>query len=67
MLINKNDPKRRALGKGLESLLPSKPAPHAAPVAQAAPPTPASSDGKPFEIAVGLIDRNPFQTRTQFD
>jgi ParB family chromosome partitioning protein len=65
MLMNKNDPKRRALGKGLESLLPSKPAaPVASPpqaVVQAAP------DGKPFEIAVDLIDRNPFQTRTQFD
>ncbi|HEY4355443.1 MAG TPA: ParB/RepB/Spo0J family partition protein [Acidobacteriaceae bacterium] len=63
--MNKNDPKRRALGKGLESLLPSKPAaPVASPpqaVVQAAP------DGKPFEIAVDLIDRNPFQTRTQFD
>ncbi|ADW70772.1 ParB/RepB/Spo0J family partition protein [Granulicella tundricola] len=50
------DPKRRALGKGLESLLPSL-------KAEAAPP----STGKPLEIPVGLIDRNPFQTRTTFD
>jgi len=58
-----NDPKRRALGRGLESLLPSKAA--AAPP----PPAPAASkpDGKAFEIDVDLIDRNPFQTRTHFD
>ncbi len=58
-----HDPKRRALGRGLESLLPSKPAP--------APPPPApvasKPDGKAFEIDVDLIDRNPFQTRTHFD
>jgi ParB family transcriptional regulator, chromosome partitioning protein len=57
----KNKP--RALGKGLESLLPSRPAP-SAPVSLAAT---AESTGKPLEIAVELIDRNPFQTRTNFD
>lgn len=55
--------KRRALGKGLESLLPSRPAPvarvHAVAEEQAL--------GRPLEIAVELIDRNPFQTRTGFD
>jgi ParB family chromosome partitioning protein len=56
-----NDPQRRALGRGLESLLPSR---QPAPV-PAAPP--AKADGKPFEIALDLIDRNPFQTRTHFD
>ena len=56
---NQNDPKRRALGRGLESLLPSRPV---APAPAAPEPT-----GKPFEIALDLIDRNPFQTRTQFD
>ena len=56
------DPKRRALGKGLESLLPSRPATPPPPVA-----TPVESTGKPLEIALDLIDRNPFQTRTQFD
>jgi ParB family transcriptional regulator, chromosome partitioning protein len=58
-----NDPKRRALGKGLESLLPSRP------TTPAPPPTPAPepATGKPLEIPVGHIDRNPFQTRTQFD
>jgi len=56
-------PKRSALGKGLESLLPSRSG--AAPtIATAAPAAPA---GKPLEIAVELIDRNPFQTRTVFD
>jgi len=56
------DPKRRALGKGLESLLPSRPAspPHHAP-------TPVESTGKPLEIPLDQIDRNPYQTRTRFD
>ena len=58
---NQNDPKRRALGRGLESLLPARPA---APIPPPVAPTPT---GKPFEIALDLIDRNPFQTRTQFD
>jgi len=60
-----HDPKRRALGKGLESLLPSRQtAPPPPPPAAAEPVT-----GKPLEmeIPVGEIDRNPFQTRTQFD
>jgi ParB family chromosome partitioning protein len=58
--------KPRALGKGLESLLPSRPvAPATVNVAAAAAaPEPA---GRPLEIAVELIDRNPFQTRTNFD
>jgi ParB family chromosome partitioning protein len=54
-----HDMKRRALGKGLDSLLPRVPAP-----------TPATSEaegGKPREISVELIDRNPFQTRTHID
>jgi ParB family chromosome partitioning protein len=57
-----HDPKRRALGKGLESLLPSR-------VAAPAPaPAPAvDSTGKPLEIPLDQIDRNPFQTRTHFD
>jgi ParB family chromosome partitioning protein len=56
--------KPRALGKGLESLLPSRPM-GSSPTsfsAAAAEPT-----GKPLEIDVELIDRNPFQTRTNFD
>jgi ParB family chromosome partitioning protein len=63
------DPKRRALGKGLESLLPSRPAtpPPAPPVPviqAAAEPEPT---GKPLELSVDSIDRNPYQTRTRFD
>ena len=57
-----NDPRRRALGKGLESLLPSRAAAPAPPPQTAEPPS-----GKALEIPVGQIDRNPFQTRTQFD
>jgi len=52
------DPKRRtALGKGIESLL----GPRMQTVA-----TPEAS-GKPLEIALELIERNPNQTRTRFD
>jgi len=57
--------KRSALGKGLESLLPARPA-APAPIAISAATEPVST-GKPLEIAVELIDRNPFQTRTNFD
>jgi ParB family transcriptional regulator, chromosome partitioning protein len=53
------DPKRRnALGKGIESLLGPRP--------QAAAPVPEST-GKPLEIPLDRIDRNPNQTRTTFD
>lgn len=57
-----HDPKRRALGKGLESLLPSRPAVIPQIAATQAEPT-----GKPIEIPLDQIDRNPFQTRTHFD
>ncbi len=61
-----NADKRRALGKGLDSLLPRVTA------AAAAPPPPAAAvlegeAGKPLEIKVEEIDRNPYQTRTNFD
>ncbi|HEY4008557.1 MAG TPA: ParB/RepB/Spo0J family partition protein [Acidobacteriaceae bacterium] len=55
--------KRRALGKGLESLLPSRPKPTVEIAASAAP----APEGKPLEIPVERIDRNPFQTRKGFD
>jgi ParB family transcriptional regulator, chromosome partitioning protein len=54
-------PKRRALGKGLESLLPRVQA-----VAET-PAQPQAEPGKPREIPVGEIDRSPYQTRTRFD
>jgi ParB family transcriptional regulator, chromosome partitioning protein len=50
------DTKRRALGKGLDSLLPR---------VQVTPAAPEPEGGKPREIALELIDRNPFQTRSQ--
>ncbi|MGA2218663.1 MAG: ParB/RepB/Spo0J family partition protein [Terracidiphilus sp.] len=53
MTIAAVDPKRRALGKGLDSLLPRV----QAPVAEA-------EGGRPREISLDLIDRNPFQTRS---
>lgn len=56
--------KRRALGRGLESLLPSRPKPTVDLAASAAPV--AVADGKPLEIPVDKIDRNPFQTRKNF-
>ncbi|WP_058187522.1 ParB/RepB/Spo0J family partition protein [Terracidiphilus gabretensis] len=58
-----HDPKRRALGKGLDSLLPR--------VQTAATPSniagPEAETGKPREIPVELIDPNPYQTRKIFD
>lgn len=54
-------PKRRALGKGLESLLPRVNA-----VAEPAA-TEHAEAGRPREIPVGEIERSPFQTRTRFD
>jgi ParB family chromosome partitioning protein len=56
MTIATPDPKRRALGKGLDSLLPRVQAPATA--------APDAENGKPLEIQVDQIDRNPFQTRT---
>lgn len=58
MNIPITDPRRRALGKGLDSLLPRVPAPVASSPAE-------TEGGKPREIPVDLIDRNPFQTRSQ--
>ena len=57
------DSKRRALGKGLDSLLPRVHAPATPPAAAPAEP----EGGRPREIAIGQIDRNPFQTRNHMD
>jgi ParB family chromosome partitioning protein len=55
--------KRRALGKGLESLLPRvSPSPVKEMVSEPVP-----ESGKPREIPVDMIDKNPFQTRSHFD
>jgi len=58
MSIAAVDPKRRALGKGLDSLLPR---------VQAPAPTAEAEGGKPREIPLDQIDRNPFQTRSQMN
>jgi ParB family chromosome partitioning protein len=57
MTVAPLDTKRRALGKGLDSLLPRVQAPTAVPVE--------SESGKPREIPLDQIDRNPFQTRSR--
>jgi ParB family chromosome partitioning protein len=60
MTIPAIDPKRRALGKGLDSLLPRV-------QAVAAPSAAEGEGGKPREIPLDQIDRNPFQTRSQMN
>jgi ParB family transcriptional regulator, chromosome partitioning protein len=55
-------PKRKALGKGLESLLPKITA-----NAATAEPKATVVEGTPREIPLAEIDRNPYQTRTRFD
>ena len=54
------DLKRRALGKGLDSLLPRVPA-------ASAPAAIETEGGKPLEIPIEQIDRNPFQTRSHMN
>ena len=59
-------PKRRALGKGLESLLPGRSG-FTSTAAPAPAATPANEEGKPREIPIDQIERNPFQTRATVD
>jgi ParB family chromosome partitioning protein len=59
MNVAATDPKRRALGKGLDSLLPR---------VQAPAPSPTEPEGgRPREIPLEQIDPNPFQTRSQMN
>jgi ParB family chromosome partitioning protein len=74
MTASVETPKRRALGKGLESLLPGRsnftpapPLPAVLSAAAAPAPAPAPIEGKPREIPIEQIERNPFQTRSAFD
>jgi len=60
MTMTATDLKRRALGKGLDSLLPRVPT-------ASAPTAVESEGGKPLEISIDQIDRNPFQTRSQLN
>ena len=60
MNIAATDPKRRALGKGLDSLLPR--------VNVAPAPSPTDSEGgRAREIPLDQIDPNPFQTRSKMN
>jgi len=59
MNIAATDPKRRALGKGLDSLLPRVQVPAASPAEP--------EGGRPREIPLDQIDPNPFQTRSQMN
>jgi len=59
MTATATEVKRRALGKGLDSLLPRVPA--------ASSSSAESEGGKPMEIPIELIDHNPFQTRSQMN
>jgi ParB family chromosome partitioning protein len=54
------DPRRRALGKGLDSLLPRVPTTAVAPASE-------PESGKPREIPLEQIDPNPYQTRSRVD
>jgi ParB family transcriptional regulator, chromosome partitioning protein len=63
-----SDPKRRALGKGLDSLLPRTHPPAPTPAAAApGPPSPDTESGKPREIALDQIEPNPYQTRSRVE
>jgi len=60
MIIAAIDPKRRALGKGLDSLLPRVQPPPDTSVHE-------PEGGMPREIPLDQIDRNPFQTRSNMN
>ncbi len=60
--------KRRALGKGLESLLPSRAVAVSGPIPERVSPGESGGEsGKSREIPVESIERNPFQTRSRFN
>ena len=59
------DHKRRALGRGLEALLPSRRADMIS--VDAGQAGPAEATGEPLEIELDKIERNPYQTRSNFD
>lgn len=59
--MNSTDVKRKALGRGLETLLPSRPTASAA----AAPAAPANDGVR--ELPIDVIDPNPYQTRSHYD
>jgi ParB family transcriptional regulator, chromosome partitioning protein len=64
--LNPTHDKRKALGRGLDTLLPAARGIQASIPGQPAIPQPPSGDSV-RDIPVELIDRNPYQTRTHFD
>src|SRR5262249_609547 len=60
--MNKPDNTRKALGKGLGALLPTRPAPVAPP-----PPAEPPQAERSAEVQIDLIDPNPLQPRGQFE
>ena len=64
--MNPTHEKRKALGRGLETLLPAARGTNAAFPAPASPAQPSPGEFV-RDIPLELIDRNPYQTRTHFD
>ena len=64
--MNPTHDKRKALGRGLETLLPAARGLQNLVSGHAAPPQPHTADTV-RDLPVELIDRNPYQTRTHFD
>jgi ParB family transcriptional regulator, chromosome partitioning protein len=60
------DNPRKALGKGLAALLPTKPAAAAAATAPPPPQEAPQSNGTPIRIPIDRIDPNPLQPRSSF-
>jgi ParB family transcriptional regulator, chromosome partitioning protein len=63
MTTSAADPKRRALGRGLDSLLPRVHPAAAAPTTAVV--NEAEVGGKPLEIPLDQVDPNPYQTRSR--
>jgi len=64
--VNPIHEKRKALGRGLETLLPAARGINAAIPVPSTPSQPSTGESV-RDIPVELIDRNPYQTRTHFD
>jgi ParB family chromosome partitioning protein len=61
--MNKPDSTRKALGKGLSALLPTRPVPIATPE----PPAPPTQPERSIDAPIDLIDPNPLQPRRVFE
>jgi ParB family chromosome partitioning protein len=62
--MSKQDSTRKALGKGLGALLPTRPTPVATPAPP--PPAPAQPE-RAIDVSIDLIDPNPLQPRRVFE